>query len=266
MGLLGQEKLIQYIDNHDLSTFPRTVMLEGKEGSGRHTLCDYIGDRYGLQVEDISDSLTYEKIEEINLRVQPYLYIIDCTKLTVKNENAILKFLEEPLKNAFIVLLTENRYSQIATIRNRCYLMCMAKYSRDQLETFITDRENTSVILTICETPGDVIKMQSHPIKDMLDLCIKIFDKIGVASFANTLTLSNNIAYKNEKDKYDFKIFFKALLYIANCRAVHNEQNCVMEYLLTSDYYNRSLVRHVDKRYLFESYLIQLKKMRGVLN
>ena len=29
-------------------------------------------------------------------------------KLTIKNENAILKFLEEPLKNAFIVLLSEN--------------------------------------------------------------------------------------------------------------------------------------------------------------
>lgn len=264
MELIGQERLVQYIDTHDLGTFPRTVMLEGKDGSGRHSLCSYIGERYGLQIEDISDSLTYEKIEEINLRVQPYLYIIDCNKLTVKNENAILKFLEEPLKNAFIILLTENRYSQIATIRNRCHLLCMEKYSRDQLEAFITDKENSSVILTICETPGDIIKMQSHPIKDMLDLCIKIFDKIGVASFANTLTLSRNIAYKNEKDKYDFKIFFKALLYIANCRVVHNEQNCVMEYMLTNDYYNRSLVRNVDKRYLFENYLIQLKKLRGV--
>ena len=266
MSLMGQEKLTYYVDTHDLSNFPRTVMLEGKEGSGRHSLCQYIGERYGLKVEDISESLTYEKIEEINLRVEPYLYIIDCTKLTVKNENAILKFLEEPLKNSFIVLITENRYSQIATIRNRCHLLCMSKYSRDQLETFITDKQNTAVILTICETPGDVIKMQSHPIQDMLDLCIKIFDKIGMASFANTLTLSNNIAYKNEKEKYDFKIFFKALLYIANCRAVHNEQNCVAEYLLTSDYYNRSLVRNVDKRYLFESYLIQLKKMRCFLN
>ena len=266
MGLVGQEKLIHYVDTHDLSTFPRTVMLEGKEGSGRHSLCKYIGERYSLQVEDISDSLTYEKIEEINLRVQPYLYIIDCNKLTVKNENAILKFLEEPLKNAFIILLTENRYSQITTIRNRCHLLCMAKYTRDQLEGFITDKENSAVILTICETPGDIIKIQSHPIKDMLDLCIKIFDKIGFASFANTLTLSNNIAYKNEKDKYDFKIFFKALLYISNCRAVHNELNAVAEYMLTSDYYNRSLVRNVDKRYLFENYLIQLKRMRGVVN
>jgi hypothetical protein len=97
----------------------------------------------------------------------------------------------------------------------------------------------------------------------MLDLAIKIFDKIGLASFANTLTLSNNIAFKNEQDKYDFKIFMRTLLYISKVRVINNEPNCVNEYMLTSDYYNRTYVRNVDKKLLFENYLLALKKLRG---
>lgn len=261
--IVGQEKLIKFINSHNLSNLPRTIMLEGLSGSGRHSICNYIAETYNLELEDISDNLTYEKIEEINLRIKPYLYIIDSSKLTIKNENAILKFLEEPLKNAFIILLSENRYNQITTIRNRCHILAMETYEQETLKSFITNKDDEAIILTICKTPGDIIKMQSHPIKDILDLCIKIFEKINLASFANTLTLSNNIAFKNEKDKYDFNIFFKALLYIAMIRVKNNESNAVAEYQLTNEYFNRSLVRNVDKKMLFENFLITLKKLRG---
>ena len=263
--MLGQHKLIDFIDKHTLTTFPRTIMLEGLSGSGKHMICQYIADKFGIEQEDISDDLTYEKIEEINLRVRPYLYIIDSTKLTIKNENTILKFLEEPLKNAYIAVLCENKYDLIETIRNRCHVLSLATYSKLQLENFITNKEDMYVILTICNTPGDVLKIQSHPIKDMLDLCIKIFEKIDKASFANTLTLSNNISFKNEKDKFDFTLFMRALLYIAKIRVNNNASNSIPEYYLTNDYYNRSLVRNIDKRMLFENYLLALKKSRGLV-
>lgn len=262
MTIIGQDKLLSYIDKHTTATFPRTIMLEGPSGSGRHMLTQYISERFSLQIEDISESLTYEKIEEINFRVEPFLYIIDANKLTVKNENTILKFLEEPLKNSFIIVISENRYSMIPTIRNRCNILSLAKYSKEQLQGFITNKEEENIILTICKTPGDIIKMQTYPIKDMLDLCIKIYDKINIASFANTLTLSNNIAFKDEQNKYDFSIFFRAMLYIAKIRVINNEPNSIAEYNLTSEYQNRSYVRNVDKKMLFENFLIALKKLR----
>lgn len=265
MTMIGQEKILSFINKHNISTFPRTIMLEGESGSGKHTICQYIAQSFSIQQEDISECLTYEKIEEINFRVLPYLYIIDSCKLTVKNENTILKFLEEPLKNALIVVLCENRYDLIDTIRNRCHIISLKKYSKEELRCFISNKEHENVILTICKTPGDILKVQSHPIKDMLDLCIKIFEKIDKASFANTLTLSNNVAFKNEQNKYDFIIFFRSLLYIAKTRVHNNEPNSVQEYLLTSEYYNRTFVRNTDKKMLFENYLIALKKLRGVI-
>lgn len=261
--IIGQKKLLDFIDKQNLSTLPRTIMLEGESGSGRHTICNYIADKFNLELEDISDTLTYDKIEEINLRIRPYIYIIDASKLTVKNENTILKFLEEPLKNAYVIVICDNKYDLIETIRNRCYVLTLAKYSQIQLEQFITLPEHARIITTICNTPGDIIKLQTYPIKDMLDLGIKIYEKIHNASFANTLTLSNNIAFKNEKDKYDFMIFMRALLYVSKTRVLNNAPNSVNEYLLTKDYYQRAFVRHVDKKALFENFLIALKKMRG---
>ena len=263
MTIIGQDKLLQYINSHTLSTFPRTIMLEGDIGSGRHLIASYISEKFQIPQEDISECLSYEKIEEITLRVTPYLYIIDSDKLTVKNENVILKFLEEPLKNAYIILLCRNKYDVIETIRNRCQILSLNKYSNSCLKSFIDNAEDEGIILTICKTPGQIYKLQSHPIKDMLDLCIKIFDKIGAASFSNTLTLSNNIAFKSEKDKYDFDLFFKALLYIANIRVRNNENKSIPEYLLTSDYYNRTFIRNIDKKMLFENYLLALKNLRS---
>lgn len=261
--IIGQKKLLDFIDKHNLSTFPRTIMLEGELGSGRHMICQYIADKFNLEIEDISDILTYDKIEEINLRIRPYIYIIDSSKLTVKNENTILKFLEEPLKNAYVIVLCENKYDLIETIRNRCYSLTLAKYNQVQLEQFITIQEHARIILTICNTPGDVIKLQTYPIKDMLDLAIKIYEKIHNASFANTLTLSNKIAFKNEKDKYDFIIFMRALMYVSKTRVLNNAPNSINEYLVTNDYYNRAYVRNIDKKALFENFLIALKKIRG---
>ena len=75
--LIGQDKLIQKIDKFTLDTLPRTILLEGLKGSGRHTLINYISNKLNMPVQDISNDLTLETIEEINTRVHPYVYIID---------------------------------------------------------------------------------------------------------------------------------------------------------------------------------------------
>jgi hypothetical protein len=116
----------------------------------------------------------------------------------------------------------------------------------------MSSEKHTQIVRVKVEFPGQILKMQAFPIKDMLDLCIKIFDKIALASFYNTLTLSDDIAFKSEKDKYDFEVFFKTLLHISKVRAFNNEHNSIQEYMLTRDFYNRSFVRNIDKKMLFE--------------
>lgn len=262
MKIIGQESILRFIDSHNLSNLPRTIMLEGPFGSGRHTLSKYLSETYDLEMIDISDNLNYEYIEFITLKVEPCLYIIDCNKITVKNENAILKFLEEPPKNSFIILITENKHAQLDTIRNRCYCLTLQPYTEDQLRTFLSSTIPESA-LSICSTPGELLGLQQVSVEDLFALCNKIFDKIQDASFANTLTLSNNLAFKEEKDKYNVMLFMRALVLIATQRVIQGTCYCYSDYELTRDYFARFNVRNVDKKYLFENYLITLKKSRS---
>lgn len=263
MNLIGQDKIINFIKSNTISTIPRTIMLEGEFGSGKHSLCNIIADMYSLELEDISNDLTFEKIEQITLTVSPKIYVINSSNITVKNENAILKFLEEPLKNAIIIVLTENKYSLLDTIRNRCYVLTLEKYSKDILKQFITNEKDEELFLKICNTPGDIISLQENSLRDMLDLCNKIFTSINRATYANTLSLSNRMAFKDEKDKFNFILFFKLLNIVAYERVIQNTVNCIAEYQLTSEYLNRLSIRNIDKKMLFENYLLKLKQLRG---
>lgn len=261
MNIVNQDKILDYINSKSLDTLPKTILLEGKSGSGRHTIAKYIADKFNLIISDISESITLDTINEAYLKVEPYLYIIDCNKLSNKNENTILKFLEEPLKNSFIILITENKYSLMNTILNRCYVITLKPYSRECLESFITNTEYKNQILGICETPGDIITLQNYDINALFNFCIKIFDKINVASYPNTLSISDKIAFKAEKDKYDVNIFWRILLKVSYVRVLNNLPNAIKEYEITNKFFNRLNIRNIDKKYLLEQYLINLKQL-----
>ena len=261
MKILNQDLILNFIDSNNLDTFPKTLMLEGPKGGGKHLITNYIADKFGLTVVDISEKLNLDTINEIYLKVEPFLYLIDCDKITVKNENTILKFLEEPLKNAFIVLLTTNKYNQICTIRNRCYCLTLNPYNVNCLRQFmdIENDNDNELVLEIAKTPGDVQLLQSYNLKELFEFGNKIFDKINLATYANTLSISSRLAFEREKNKYDVDLFWKILLNISYDRMIKNYPRAFEDYWLTNDYIKKCKTRGVNKKYLFVRYLFELK-------
>ncbi len=256
-----QKKLYDRVDNLTADTFPRTLLLIGEYGCGKRTLVKYICDKFAFESEDISDKLNLEYIEEINQRVHPYIYTIDCSKLTVKNENVILKFLEEPLKNSFIILMADNKYSIIPTVLNRCQLWEFESYPQDYLDEMIANcgYHQNDIIPDVANTPGKIVEYKNYPMNDMVELATKIFNNMSAANFANVLTISRFIAFKNEKDKYDFNLFSSILLAVSNRLCKSNAPKCYEIYDLTSTLDTNKYLFNVDKKSLFEKYLIELK-------
>lgn len=239
-----------------MDNFPRTLLLLGEYGSGKHLLVEYIANRFCLETEDISDNLTLEKIDNITQQVSPKIYVINSSKLTVKNENVILKFLEEPLKNAYVVVLCEHKSNVIPTVWNRCQVWKLSTYERDFLSTF-TQKYNEQ-LMRVANTPGKVIEYQHYPLKEMFELANKIFNSIKKANFANVLTISRFIAFKNEKDKFDFNLFLDILLIVSKELFLNNVVSSDV-YQLTNTLNNNKHIFNVDKKALFEHYLIELK-------
>ena len=259
----GQERICKKIDSLSLDTFPRSLMLVGEHGSGKHMIVDYISKKFDLTVLDITTQLSQEYIEELYNRVEPYIYIIRANDLSVKEENVILKFIEEPLKNSYIVLIAETEVGLLDTIINRCQIWYLQNYSRNTLKDFITN--GNDYILNIASTPGKVIELCNVPVDDMIALADKIIDKINIASVANTLTLSNKINFKEESDKFEVKIFTDILLQRVVERARSStDSKYITAYMLTSDLRKKILIKNLDHKALFEKYLIDLRTlMRG---
>ena len=263
--ILGQEKICNKIDSLSLDSFPQSLILVGAEGSGKHLIVDYVSKKFDLTVIDITTTLNQESIEELYNRVEPYLYIINANELTVKDENTILKFIEEPLKNSYIILLAETDIGLLQTILNRCQIWYLQNYSKEDLRKFITN--NNDYVLTVASTPGQVIELCNQPFTDMIELADKIISKIHIASVANTLTLSNKLNFKDDKNKFDLKIFVKILLQrVVEQAKSSSDIKYTSAYLLTSELDKKIHIKGLDYKALFERYLINLRTlMKGTV-
>ena len=261
--IIGQEKICCKINSLTLDEFPRSLMLVGEKGSGKHLIVEYVAKRFNLIVRDITTTLDQETIEELYTRVEPYLYIIDANSLSIKDENAILKFIEEPLKNSYVVLLAETDIGLLQTVMNRCQIWYLQNYSKEVLKTFVNN--GNEYVLNIAKTPGQVIELCNVPFDDMVQLADKIISKIDMASVANTLTLSNKIQFKEEKDKFDVKIFMNILAHRIVYNAISDPNPKYSKaYFLTMEFQKKLNVKNLDYKCLFERYLIQLRDiMRG---
>ena len=263
--ILGQEKICNLIDSCTLDTFPRSLMLVGLEGSGKHLICTYIANKFGLPMQDITDTLDLETIENIYQSVEPTIYTIMINQVSIQKENLILKFLEEPMKNSYIILIAETEIGILQTVLNRCQIWQLQHYSREVLSTFVENGDLS--VLEVAQTPGQVKTLCTYPFKEMVELADTIINKIGIATLPNTMKLSTHMAYKDEKDKFNVKMFTDILLTrIAKMwtTATTPDIKLVNAYHLTSELKRGLTIKNVDAKALFEKYLVDLRTlMRG---
>lgn len=259
--MVGQERLITKIEFLSIDTLPHSLMILGEKGSGRHTIFDMIVDKLHLPFFDITDKLSHDMIDEIYLQVEPIIYFIDIDGITIKESNMILKLVEEPLKNAFIVFIGRTRSGVLPTILNRCQIWEMEKYNEEQLKVFLTEEQY--YLLDYCNTPGQILYLKhldGGVVNSMQSMCEKIVAYVGSANFANTLTIGDKIAFKNEQDKWDYDVFIKILYKtIKRILSKNYSSSLNMMFTTTSALLKNSEITHINKRHLFENYLCECR-------
>ena len=118
MNIIGQDKLINKINSTNIDDWPSSTILLGDVGCGKHTVLNYITNRYNLKQIELTKNLNQESIEAAYQRVEPCLYYFDAKLLSEKQQNMLLKFIEEPLSGSFIVILCDNRSRLLPTVLN----------------------------------------------------------------------------------------------------------------------------------------------------
>ncbi len=259
--MIGQEKLLLKINELiSQNSFPRTVLFEGSYGCGKHTLAKYISSRFKYELIDLTERINLEVLQQIQLSPTPFVYLINADEISIKEQNMILKFLEEPLKNSYIILICEHKSRLLPTVVNRCQCYTFESYTDEQLSNFTSENES-KYVLKFGRTPGWIIKLHDCDIDSIVDLCNKIFLKITVANYSNVLTIPDKICLtKSDTDKIDFKTFVFILQNISY-ELYQNKQISYDIFELTSTLYQNTSILNINKRHLLEHYLIELKML-----
>lgn len=258
--MIGQNRLVRIIDNYiENNSFPRSLLLEGPWGCGKHTLVKEISEKLNLEIQDITDLLTLETLDNISISTFPKIYLIDTYSISIREQNVILKFLEEPLKNSYIILLCTSKNKLIETVVNRCMCLSFESYTQEELKVFLSKNISTE-ILELADTPGMLIRFQTSPVENMISLSKQIFEKIRVASYSNILSIPNKLYYKEPKENLlDFELFVYILLNMA-FKLYKEYKLGYNEYIYTSKLYKACAIPNINKQQLFEHYIISLKR------
>ena len=261
--MVGQTKLLEKLNKYNIDNFPRSTMLIGEQGMGKHTLVNYIKDNIlHLPVVDITENLNKEYIDLIYLNPNPLIYIIDFTKITEKESNAMLKLIEEPIPTSFLILLVDNRNNVLNTILNRCIIFELEQYSINELKEFTKGCKNEDLILNIVKSPGKILNsnLDSY-IDELYNLCNTIVTKINKASYLNTLSITDKINYKDEYNKFDLTVFFDCLSYCYYTDFMVNGNNKSLKlYLYVSQNRKKLVDKRLNKELFVSNFLSNLWK------
>lgn len=262
-AIIGQDALLSKINGYTIDTLPHAILLEGKVGCGKHLLCNYIAEKFNLELVELTTNEDRKDIDSIVFNPSPSLYVVDLTAVLPKFQNSMLKILEEPPDNGFFVCLCTSKSMVLKTILNRCVHFSFSRYEKDILEVFAWEysETNAKIALRLYDTPGKILKNKDQPFEKIHNMAIDVINRIGNASYPNVLSISNKLAFKSEKNKYDVDTFVQALRVGVYDRILNDSDAMwVRAYDVIKEMQER-LSNCIYKQRTFDGYLIRLKEV-----
>ncbi len=269
----GQDKLLDRINKFNYETFPQASIIEGTTGCGKHTLVEYLSDKFNIPIEDISGKISNDMIMDIYTKPNPTLYVIDMLQLNKSKridivQNSLLKFIEEPPTNSKVIILCENKDNLLSTIQNRCQIFSFEKYNYIRLKQFTEDNDikvESEDLFCVYDTPGKLLNMTNEVcFSELKSLVDKVIDNIVRASIPNILTIPSKLNFDNS-DGYDIDVFLhlmrtSLLNRMTDCSISNEEFNYLKkQYTRTCKVCEKIKMFNVNKKALFENYLMELK-------
>lgn len=151
-------------------TLAHAYIIEGGEGSGRHTLvtaaaAEMAGDEFADRIlrggcpdietvglEDKKKTIGVDTVRLIKEKASlttteldfRFLIIEHSELMTVQAQNALLKLLEEPPAGNYLFLLTDSSARLLPTVRSRAVLLRMERFSEAELTKLLLEKNKNA--------------------------------------------------------------------------------------------------------------------------
>ena len=268
--MIGQRELIKKIHGQiEREKFPRFSIIIGEKGSGKHTLIWDIATTLGCAVAFVSPKADEVRdVIENSYKVElPIIYAFtDCDNMSSASANALLKVTEEPPRNAYFILTCENLDNLLSTIRSRgvTYMMEPYQYNDkcDYLETQPNriDDDTMTFILDVASNIGEIKTLLNIDVAEFSKYVELVIDNIAEVSGSNAFKIADKVAFKDESDKYDLGLFWKAFRSACIDRG-HEDDPIKYGYAvaITGDAIQQLSIKSLNKQMLFDDWLLKIR-------
>lgn len=258
-NFVGHSSLIENFKNRcSNGNLSHAQLISGEDGIGKSILAEILGKLIlnGDLNREYVDIINYkpskasfgvddvrEIIDEVNKKPfegdKKVIIIHQGNKLTIQAQNALLKTIEEPPTEVYIIILCESLELILDTIKSRCEIYKLTPLTKDELYKYIaikgydySEEEKSSAIAFSEGIPGRIDKYFSDT--ELQELRDKIVDLL--------LQLTNNeIEAILEKEE-------QLVSYKQNKEEVINVlSSFIRDILVNKEVYNENLIINRDK-------------------
>lgn len=271
-GLL-QEKISQQIDENK---FPRFALFVGDKGSGRKTFIYWLHSKLPAMEKYVMEDIKIEDVRKMismAYKMKNTLFcIFDADEMSLPAKNALLKVVEECPNNNHFIMTLQDENNTLDTIKSRAVIYHMDAYTVNEIEQFageiVGHSDDIDIIKSVSGTPGDVYLLIQTGARDFYYYVEKVIDNIAEVSGANSFKIADEIALKNEEDKYDLKLFWKIFSKICVDRAISSftagEDAEGIRYLMGAKVTSKMLkglrIKGINKSMLFDIWLLDIRR------
>lgn len=212
--IIGQTKLVNKLLGYSFNSMPKTMLLIGENGSGKHFITKKFVEYLGVVLQEITAQTTADQLVEYFQNPIQTVYILNLSEIPERQQHKYLKFIEEPSSNMRVILLAESEVGILPTILNRCVKFVLEDYTVEQLKqlSWATQVDNP-IIYDICKTPGQLLNLaQIDNLGALKDFCINILKVAPMAEYGPFMGFNCSINYKDNFKKFDPDIFLNLLI------------------------------------------------------
>lgn len=212
--IIGQTKLINKLSGYSFNSMPKTMLLIGESGAGKHFITRKFVDSLGVALQEVTAQTTSEQLTEYFQNPIQTVYVLNMSEIPERQQHRYLKFIEEPSANMRVILLAESEVGILPTILNRCVKFTFEDYTIDQLKqlNWATQADNP-IIYEICKTPGQLLNLaQIDNLGALKDFCINILRTVPLSEYGPFMSYTCSLNYKDNFSKFDPDIFLNLLI------------------------------------------------------